>query len=302
MCNIFTQSYKMMGTIINVQIEAFNASYLMNEVNVLLQKYNKMFSANDSNSELMKINNAAGKHKVCVNEQLYSLLKLGIKHSTPTNSAMNIAIGPLTQLWRIGFNDANIPSNSDIKNQLKLVNIENVITNDIDNSVYLKQAGMKIDLGCIAKGYIADLIIAYLKDNNVKSAMINLGGNVLVYGPAPNRDDCKWKIGIRDPKDKNLYRKVLKIQNQSIVTSGIYERSYLGNHHILSDIDGYPIQTDVASISIISEKSVDCEIWTSRLFNLNSDEIISAVKNITHIEAIVIRRDGTMVSSMERIL
>ena len=288
-----------MGTIIDLHIEAHNSKQLMLDVRVLFDTYNQMFSANNNTSDLMKINNAAGLQSVKVDPELFNLIKIGVTHSKADASFMNIAIGPLVQLWRIGFDDATIPSLTDINHALSLCDIHKVVLDEKQSTVYLMEHGMKLDLGSIAKGYIADKIMNYLISNRVFSALINIGGNVLVHGPNPNRSTNEWRIGIVDPKDSKAHKIVVPIENKSIVTSGIYERVHKGYHHIFDQNTGYPIDNDLASISVISKHSIDCEIWTTRLFGFNSNEILDKVKNIDHIEVYIVRKDGTTVSSLK---
>ena len=120
---------------------------------------------------------------------------------------------------------------------------------------------MKIDLGALAKGYIADRIADFLKAEKVTSALINLGGNVLTFGPALHNPDQKWRIGIQNPKEtRNTNLMVLAIRDQSVVTSGIYERTFEIDgktyHHIFNSQTGYPVSSDLASLTIISSLSV----------------------------------------------
>ena len=156
---------------------------------------------------------------------------------------------------------------------------------------------MKIDLGALAKGYIADRLVDYLKETKVKSALINLGGNIITYGPALKRADNLWRIGIQKPLSKRGESQViLKVDNQSVVTSGIYERLFdVGNdtyHHIFDPKTGYPVETELASLTIVSDLSVDCEIWTTRLFGHSPRDIIEELNQMDAIDGLVITKQG----------
>ena len=161
---------------------------------------------------------------------------------------------------------------------------------------------MKIDLGCLAKGYSADKVATFLKENNVTSALINLGGNILTIGNNQSKDGRPWQIGIQDPNNpRGNHLMTLSITGKSVVTSGIYERHLEINgkdyHHIFDSETGYPIETDLASLTIISDRSVDGEIWTTRLFGERSASIMWQVENIDGIEAILIDKDGRLACS-----
>lgn len=292
-------NFRAMGTNVSVQVDMEDASIHLQEVKQMVSDLEQMMSANNDGSQLMKINHAAEKEKVKTHPILYKLINIGKEHSLALNSGMNIAIGPLVQLWRIGFDDVRIPKQDEIKKVLKLLDINKIQLNEETLSVYLEEEGMKIDLGCIAKGYTADLILEYLLKHNVKSCLINLGGNILVHGLAPNRENGYWRIGIKDPQNPSQNIKIVNIINQSIVTSGIYERTYQGYHHIFDSESGYPVETDVASLSVIAPSSLESEIWTTRLFNLNGNEIINEIKNEIDLECIVIRKDGSIISTIK---
>lgn len=231
-----------MGTTIDIQINSKNAQKQIQEVIELLELYKNRFSANDFNSELMAINNNAGIKPIQVHPDLFELITIGKEHSLARPGNLNIAIGPLVQTWRIGFSDAKLPSPSEISEAMILSDPTHILLDSKNQSVFLNQIGMKIDLGALAKGYIAD-----------------------------------------------------KIKNQSVVTSGTYERRLIIDdkeyHHIFDRQTGYPIQTEMASISIVSKQSVDCEIWTTRLFGLSIKEALDILNAVSYIEGIIITKD-----------
>ncbi|SES17155.1 thiamine biosynthesis lipoprotein [Gracilibacillus ureilyticus] len=289
----------MMGTIIYLSVEHDYAEFVLDELIERLTEYEKRFSAHDPYSELMEVNNNAGIRPVKVNPSLYQLIKLGKKHSTESDSFLNITIGPLVQAWHIGFEDATVPEPQSIRALLKKTNAVDIILDDKDQSVFLSYTGMFIDLGAIAKGFIADLIIDDLESMNVSSALINLGGNVMTYGTSPKQEDGYWRIGIQHPfQSRGNYIAILRALNQSVVTSGIYERKFTLNnqtyHHILDPNTGYPIESEIAGLTIVSENSVDGEIWTSRLFGLPPDEIMNKLNQLDKIDGIIITRDGKL--------
>lgn len=291
-----SHSLRLMGTTIDIQINSKNAQKQIQEVIELLELYKNRFSANDFNSELMAINNNAGIKPIQVHPDLFELITIGKEHSLARPSNLNIAIGPLVQTWRIGFSDAKLPSPSEISEAMILSDPTHILLDSKNQSVFLNQIGMKIDLGALAKGYIADKIMTYLKNEMIDSAIINLGGNVLVHGDNPNRSEGYWVIGIQHLKKKRGQNiGAVKIKNQSVVTSGTYERRLIIDdkeyHHIFDRQTGYPIQTEMASISIVSKQSVDCEIWTTRLFGLSIKEALDILNAVSYIEGIIITKD-----------
>lgn len=297
-----TRSLKMMGTTIDLDILSPQAELQIKEVCRQLLIYNKRFSANDADSELMVINDNAGKMPVEVNEDLFDLISLGKTHSLNNPSNLNIALGPLVQSWRIGFSEAHVPSDREIKKALSKSNPENIILNDKKKIVYLVKEGMKIDLGSLAKGYVADKVIEYLKNDGIDSALINLGGNVLFTGYNKKQEDGLWRIGIQHPNKKRGENiGILTLNDKSVVTSGIYERFLqVGRdfyHHIFDKQTGYPIQTEMSSITIISDSSVVGEVWTTRLFGLPLEEVLETIETVSDIEGIICTKDNKIVIS-----
>lgn len=291
----------MMGTVIQLLVQHPHANLILNEMVMKLEEYEKRFSAHDPQSELMQVNKNAGIRPVKVNPSLYKLIKIGKKHSIPKDSSLNITIGPLVQAWHIGFDDAKVPSEKKIQTLLNKTQPNDIILDDETQSVFLKHTGMFIDLGALAKGFIADLIIDDFKTLKVTAGLVNLGGNVMTYGFAPKHDDGYWRIGIEHPfLSRGNYIAILKTFNQSIVTSGIYERKFTFNnktyHHILDRHTGYPIETNIASLTIVSKKSVDGEIWTGRLFGQSTQQIMNTLDQLQDqgISGIVVTKNGDL--------
>ncbi|WP_314354833.1 FAD:protein FMN transferase [uncultured Granulicatella sp.] len=293
-----SHSLRLMGASITLTIFHEDAQNLLLQSEQLLHLYKNRFSANDVDSELMEINLQAGKKAVQVHPELFELIKLGKKHSIAANSHLNIAIGPLVQTWRIGFSDAKLPSEEEIQRLLKITNPEEIVLNDLNREVYLSKEGMRIDLGALAKGYIADKLKEFLIEKGVQSGIIDLGGNILTIGENPTFHR-PWRIGIQNPAlDRGNHVAVIEVSDTSVVTSGIYERQLVVDgktyHHIFDRTTGYPMETELVSITIVAEKSVDCEIWTTRLFGQNPYDIIEEIEQQPGLEAFVITKNQKM--------
>ena len=293
-----SHSLRLMGASIHLTIFHEDAQNLLLQSEQLLHLYKNRFSANDADSELMEINLQAGKKAVQVHPDLFELIELGKKHSIAANSHLNIAIGPLVQTWRIGFSDAKLPSEEEIQRLLKITNPEEIVLNDSNREVYLSKEGMRIDLGALAKGYIADKLKEFLVEQGVQSGIIDLGGNILTIGENPTFHR-PWRIGIQNPAlDRGEHVAVVEVSDASVVTSGIYERQLVVDgktyHHIFDRTTGYPMETELASITIVAEKSVDCEIWTTRLFGQNPYDITEEIEQQPGLEAFVITKNQKM--------
>ncbi|HCR4721028.1 TPA: FAD:protein FMN transferase [Enterococcus faecium] len=292
-----TKIWQMMGTTITLQVGHEEPSRLLAELGEWLHVYEHRFSAHDATSELMAINQAAGRQAVIVHPELFELIKLGKAHSCARNSYLNIAIGPVVQKWHIGFEDALVPTKAEITELLLLTDPHQIQLDEKMKTVFLTKPGMMIDLGALAKGYIADKLITHCRERNAAFALVNLGGNIVVFGESPRRSDGAWRIGLRNPKgSREESLTVVKLNNQSLVTSGIYER-YLQNgssvyHHIIDPKTGFPVKNDVASLTILSDSSVDGEIWTTRLFGASSLEVLKALEEQPGIEGAVVTKEN----------
>lgn len=299
---MLTKTAKLMGASIHLSIDHPQADEVLNMAIVKLQKFEQCFSANDPRSELSYLNQHAHLRMIKVHPRLFKLIEIGLEHSLEEDSYLNIAIGPLVQLWRIGFQDAQIPNEGELKDILPLIDPKNIILDRHQGSVGFQFANMAIDLGALAKGYAADLLKQYMLKSGAKAGLIDLGGNILTFGLNPNRPNGQWNIGLQDPKSKRgKHFAIVKTLNQSVVTSGVYVRQleYQGKnyHHIFDSQTGYPIDTHVSSLTIISKLSIDGEIWTSRLFGYPIDTIIKKIEAVPHIEGVVMTEQGVYQAS-----
>lgn len=294
--DLSSRSERLMGTTITVSICDPQADELLAHCFELLRSYEHRFSANDAMSELMEVNHQAGIAPVQVHPDLFELIALGTLHSQAKNSHLNIAIGPLVQTWRIGFSDARWPAPEEIEQALLKIDPQQIQLDQENYTVFLKRPGMKIDLGALAKGYSADLIATYLRGKGIKDALIDLGGNILTVGQHPVKQQ-PWRIGIQNPVEKRgNHLLVLSVKDKSVVTSGIYERHLEVDgqsfHHIFDSETGYPVETDLASITIISDRSVDGEIWTTRLFGDSPTSILNTIESLPGIETLLVSQSG----------
>lgn len=296
--NEYRKIIHLMGTKISLYIKGDAAEKLAEKACDMLIHYEEVFSANSDKSQLAMLKKAAYLAPQKVDEELYELIKIGKKHSLCENTYLNIAIGPLIKLWRIGFKEAHVPEKKAIAKVLELLNPENIQLDDEKGTVYFLKKGIEIDLGAIAKGYFADKVMDLFRENGAVSAMVDMGGNVLVFGESPS-EGGDWNVGIQNPfLPRGNAVALVKIKDQSVVTSGIYERVFEKDgskyHHIFDSKTGYPIESNIASLTIIADKSLDCDIYTTKLFGLDAASIIRIVNSIKGMGAVVITVDGKL--------
>ena len=253
---------------------------------------------NQKGSEIDEVNEQAGIKPVKVSDDVYTLVKRAYEYSQDSQGGFDMAIGAITQLWRIGFDDARKPSQEEIDQALKLVDYHKIELNDKEKTVYLKEKGMIIDLGAIAKGYITDEVVKVLKKQGVTTAIVDLGGNVYVLGHSPRGENQDWTVGIQDPNmARGSVLGSIKERNKTLVTSGIYER-YLEvdgkkYHHLFDPKTGYPFDNDIASVTIITDKSIDGDGLSTAVLSMGVKKGLEYVESELNngTEAIFVTKD-----------
>lgn len=296
---ITSQESFQLGTYITLSIyaDAEVPTEVFDKLFNLIDYYEYMISKSIVGTELNQINENAGIAPVKVNDELLEIVRQGIKFAGYSDGLFDISIGPLVELWGIGTDFANIPNEADIKEKMALIDYKKIVIDENEKTIYLPEKNMLLDLGAIAKGYIADRVKDLILEEGYSSAIINLGGNVLTVGTKPNSDT--WSIGVRDPEsDAGSTMGILKLEDNSIVSSGIYERFFIDGdkryHHLINPKVGYPEQNDMMSVSIISELSVDGDALSTTVFLLGLEAGFELVEELENIEAVFVMADRSV--------
>ncbi len=279
------------NTIITVTLYDTQDETLLSDCFALADKYEKLFSTTIETSDVFRINHSNGQ-PVAVDSETITLLEKGLSYSHLSNGLFDLTIGKLSSLWNFSENEGNVPAGEAIADAVSTINYQNILIND--NQVTLADSSASIDLGGIAKGYIADRMKVYLVEHGVTSATINLGGNVLVIGDKP--DNSAFTIGIQKPFDpEGTPIATVKIKDQTVVSSGIYERCFTVDdtlyHHILDTTTGYPYNNDLLGVSIICNDSVDGDALSTTCFALGLEKGMELVESLEDTEAIFITSD-----------
>ena len=286
----------LMETYVSLRIYNEGKEKVLDEGFALVQELADKITGETTESEISKINQAAGEEAVAVSADVFELLQLAAEYSGAMDGQFNYALGPITNLWRIGFDDARKPDQTEIDAALEKVDYKKVQFNEEEQTVFLEEAGMSLDLGAIAKGYMTDRVQELFAEEGVTSAIIDLGGNVFVMGGSPTRNGEIWNVGIQDPQgSRGESIGSTKQSDASIVTSGIYER-YLEvdgelYHHLMNPKTGYPFDNQIIGISIISEKSADGDALSTLVFGLGLEDGLAYVNEREDVEAVFIMKD-----------
>lgn len=285
------------NTVITITLYNAGQEDLLEDCFTLAEKYEKMLSATIASSDVSKINQAKGE-PVTVSDETIELLQKGLEYGALSEGRFDITIGKLSSLWNFSENEGVVPDAADIAEAVSTIDYRNV---KIDgNQVSLANPEAAIDLGGIAKGYIADRMKEYLVEQGVTSGIINLGGNVLAIGKKTN--DTPFTIGIQKPFDpEGSSIAAVKINDMTVVSSGVYERCFTVDdklyHHILDTTTGYPYDNGLLGISIICKDSVDGDGLSTTCFSLGLEKGMELVEALNDTEAIFITSDYELYTS-----
>lgn len=280
-------------TIISVTIYDSSSDQLLSQCMDLAAHYEKLLSPNIEGSDIWNINHNPNSY-VTVSKDTLSLINTALSYARMSNGLVDPTIGSLSQLWNFGSdNTAVIPEQKEIQTALSHINYEAVHIKE--NQVMLSDPYACMELGFIAKGFIADKIKEFLLSKGVTSAIINLGGNVLTLGSKP--DGTPFSIGIQKPFEKSgVSALTLEINDKSVVSSGSYERFFEQDgilyHHILSTQTGYPVNSGLSQVTIISESSTTGDALSTLCFISGYEKAVSLLESYPDVQAVFITEDG----------
>ncbi|MEG2530587.1 MAG: FAD:protein FMN transferase [Raoultibacter sp.] len=235
--------------------------------------FEQHFSRTLDHSDIALLNAARGS-TVALAPETYEVLLAAQHYCEASEGCFDITMGAVVRLW--DFTAQHIPSRLELDAALTHVNWRNLKLWEDGGSFFarLNDPETAVDVGGMAKGYIADQLTDTLLAGGLASFIVNLGGNAVAHGRKP--DGSAWRIGLQDPHNKEQILQVLEVANASAVTSGVYERCFTKEghfyHHILSTTDGMPVQTDVAGVTIVAPHSADCDGFSTTLLALGIKE------------------------------
>lgn len=294
---ITKEAFKL-NTIIRITIYDSRDESILDGAMAICDKYEQLYSRTLETSELYKLNHGQlsnpsnQKDSFLVSDELADILEYGLYYSNLSRGAFDITVEPITSLWDFTSGEAVIPNMESIQKGVSETGYQKMTLDG--NTVTFEKDSMGIDLGAIAKGYIADRIKEYLSDQGVKSAMIDLGGNVLTMGEKPGGEP--FKVGIQKPfADRNEVVASMDIKDLSVVSSGVYERYFMKDgilyHHIINPTTGYPYDNGLISVTIISPKSVDGDGLSTSCFSLGLDKGMELINSLDDTYAVFITDD-----------
>ncbi len=286
----------LLNTFVTVTLYDKDDPKILNECLDICRSYENVFSKTIEGSEVYKINHRpAQESSVKLSPDMAALLSKGLYYSKISGGDFDITVEPLSSLWDFTAPNPVVPPSDEISAAVKKVGYQNLKLDD-DTLTFLSP-DTSIDFGAIAKGYIADRMKDYLLEHGVRSAVINLGGNVLCVGKKP--DGSPFKIGLQKPyADRNETIETLNIEDMSVVSSGVYERHFVKDgvnyHHILNPRDGYPYENGLVSVTILSKLSVDGDALSTTCFSMGLEQGMELLNSMDDVYGVFITADGSV--------
>lgn len=285
------ETYKL-GTVVHITAYGSDKKALDAELDAAVNEITRLenlFSVNIASSEISKINSSdrgAG-----VGAETAAIITEALRIAGETDGAFDPTIEPIVKLWGIATDHPRVPGKGEIEGALPLVDYRRV---SVSGGNVSKGAGQKLDLGGIAKGWIADRLSDKLRADGIKSALIDLGGNLSVVGESSERR--AWRLGLQRPSSsRGEYFAIIEATDLSVVTSGPYERYFdrdgVRYHHIFDPKTGYPAESDLSSVSIVSKNSADADALCTAFFVMGLEKSVRFLKAHKDISAVLLTKD-----------
>lgn len=285
-------SFQAMNTFVSVQTFGENSKNVNQKIKARLSELELLFSTTDSSSEIYKLNHSS--EKIQVSSETYTLLSYSVKMAEIFNGHFNPALFPVIREWGFTTGNYHVPSQEKINFLLKKTDFSQIQFFD-DNFVQL-QDSMSVDFGSVAKGFASDEIVKILSENNILSALIDFGGNIIAFGEKP--DSSFWRIGIKNPFGGEISLAV-KVKNQMVITSGGYERFFTDENqkkyiHIFDGKTGFPVENEIESVTIICENGLYADTLSTALFIIGSENAVSFWRERKDFQMIILQKDGSI--------
>ncbi len=266
-----------MGTTYTVALYGYDSERMEAAVDAAFSEVKRldgMLSNYRPTSELSQVNRFAAERPVRVTPEMFDLLSACLGYSRASEGAFDITVGPLMKVWGFYRGTGRMPERPAVAGALEEIGYQKVVLDPEERTVRFTRAGVELDPGGIGKGYAVDRMVSVLKDNGVESAMVSAGGSSIYGLGSPGTGGSGWEVDIRDPKIATKAAAKVTLKNESMSTSGSYEKFFRVNgkvySHIMDPRTGYPAM-GMLSVSVIAPRTLDSEAWTKPYFILGRE-------------------------------
>ncbi|MBQ2253278.1 MAG: FAD:protein FMN transferase [Clostridia bacterium] len=236
---------------------------------------------------------AINRGSVPTSEETFVLLGVAQRVTLESNGAFDVTVAPLVEAYGYYSDEYRVPNDAELSALLPLVDGSNLLGADRKPSL---EKGQRIDLGGIAKGRIADLCVAVLKENGATGGVLSFGGNVAAFGTKP--DGSLFTVAVTDPRDTAAYLGTLCLTDTSVVTAGGYQRGFTEDgvyyHHILDPKTGRPADGDLLSATVVSPDGARADALSTACFVLGKEGALDLWRRAGDFELILVSKDGTI--------
>lgn len=254
-----------------------------------LKRLEQLLSVTNQASDIYRLNHAGGQ-PVAIAKETEEVLRLSQSVSVASNGAFDVTIRPVVSLWDFSADSPVIPDAEKLKQAVQQVDYHHLTVESGSATLSMGE----VDLGGVAKGYIADCLRTLLEEQGITSALIDLGGNIVACG---SKQGEAWRIGIKNPQSTDTLCAVVTGTDLAVVTSGTYERGFTVNgvryHHILHPQTGMPVQNTLASVTVVCQNSALADALSTACFVLGESEALTLLSAYEEVEALFVRQDGT---------
>ena len=280
-----------MDTVMSLTAYGAHAKEALEAAETEISRLDKLLSISSESSDIYQVNqNGSGE----LSEDTRELLASALEYFQETDGVFDCTIEPIMEAWGFTTHDYRVPDSSELSGLLPLVDASAVSLNG--DQVNLP-SGVRLDLGGIAKGFTSSRVMDIFAQNGVTSGIISLGGNVQTLGRKP--DGSLWRVGIQDPGDLNSMFAVVKVADEAVITSGAYQRYFeqdeVRYHHIIDPRTGYPADSGLTSVTIISPDGTLADALSTSLFIMGPEKAAAFwQQHKDKFDAIMMTDDGTV--------
>lgn len=280
-----------MNTLMSLTAYGDNAEEALNAISGRMNELEQELSVTIPDSDISHVNSADGQPlQICSDAQ--AIISRALEISRETDGALDITIYPVVRAWGFTTGEHRVPSPDELAELLSRTGYESV---ELSGGSVTLPAGYEIDLGALAKGYAGDCAAGILREYNVSSGILNLGGNVCAIGSKP--DGSPWKIAVADPDDSMQYLGIITAQDEFVVTSGKYERCFTADdgktyHHIIDPATGYPSENGVSAVTIVGKSGIECDALSTAMLVSGEERACDFWREHGGFEMLLVTDDG----------
>jgi len=266
---------KVLWTICTITLHDHATEKVLDECFARLREIDSRMSTNVPGSLLDAVAAQAGKSPVRVTDDVMFVARKALSMAGISDGLFDPTVGPLMKVWKMEGENPEVPRQADIDAARKLVNWRDVVLDESAKTIFLRRPSMHLDFGALVKGYAADEVVRILFERGVKSAIVDLGGDIYAMGSSPAK--ALWRIGVQNPEsERGAVLGIVRVTNEAVVTSGVYEHYFIKDgkryHHIMDTRTGYPVDNGLTSVTVVAPKSVDADGFGLLLFCEGTEE------------------------------